>query len=1316
MSDVLVSVGRVAASAVAPGWGPLLYDTAQSLAAGPGAQQVGVRLTELQLLRSAEGAVIPRVFGTVRTGGHLIWADAAREHSYVTGGGKGTRSKSRRHFSYTISFAVAVCEGPITTIGRIWADGAVLDSSQYHWRVYTGTETQEPDSAVSSVQSDAAPAYRGLAYVVFEDFNISGFGNRIPQLNFEVFNTQSELGPKIQALALLPGGEFAHDTQLQVVQADTNQGQGQNYAANAHVEPGAADWTLSLDNMQSLCPQCQWVALRVPWFGDDLRLGHCQVQPRTETRHRETLPAASRWQVAGLTRATAPTVPQRADGSPLFPGTPSDASLLRAIADLKARGISILFYPDIVMDAPATQAEDPYGRAAPPRFAWRGEITCHPAPGRPNSADKSAAGEAQLRRFVTGRDSSGTRVNAWSLETMIVHYAKLCAAAGGVDAFLLGSELMGATRTRNASGTYPFAAHLNALAQTVRRHLPQAKLSYAAHWREYGGYKPPSQSDPLAFPLDDFWGSANADFVGIDAFVPLSDWRDEEGHIDGRMASHIGDLAYLRSNVEAGEYFTWAYRNEAERARQHRLAPHYRSGPWKNFKFFSRWWYGDHFTDHGVREHNPRLPVLESVWPKKTAWERQSKPIWFTALGCPAVDKGSNQPDAVPRPSLGDETRPHFSNGQRDDYIQRQYLRAMLSYWQEKQNTFVRLVDLNYDVNDPSFPPPPRPTKPRVRDMLPAERMFVVGWDVRPFPAFPQLEKWPDAADWATGYALNGRVSHTQLSHLLHLLSEGRIGSVRSERISPTGDDTLSGYLLDHSETAVGALRPLLRAFFLETMPQDGNFRALYRGQLPVRKIAAGDIVMDNDHAQAETHYADAASLPTALKLFYLNYEKDGSPAMAEARLEREPYAAAQIEWPLVLRPLQAQQMADKLLQEIWAARETIRLRLPPSYLGLEVGDVLQLAEKFWRILRLTDKGALEVEAVRHLPHLYEREPGEAFVQRQLERKAEAPSAQDAPPADQGAVRVAGPLRLHILDLPHLGMAAAGMPLVAAATNPWPQDALIAPQPAVWATALPAPTTMGETRNILRRGPRGRWDYASALDVHMAHGELESRPLADVLGGENRAAVRTDKGWEVLQFASAELLAPRLYRLRRLLRGQYGSDAVMADELSAGAAFVLLHPSLVPLTKDLGQLQERMRLRYGEGAHEDSARFWCEQDFAPAFVGLKPLAPVHLRAQFLPDGDIRISWVRRSRVQGDRWDAPVPLGEQSESYQLTFWRGATRLRRVRATAPFYLYRRAAYLADGGDQAALELEIAQCGATQIGYSARLPLPPLTRRHT
>src|SRR5262249_36219107 len=155
--------------------------------------------------------------------------------------------------------------------------------------------------------------------------------------------------------------------------------------------------------------------------------------------------------VAGLTRASAPTV-SLVDGRSAYGGTPSDESVRHLIAELKARGLKVTFYPFIMMDIPADNARpDPWsGGAAQPSYPWRGRISCDPAPGVGGSPDGTSAAAAQIDTFF-GVGSP----DAWGYRRMVLHYAQLAHDAGGVDAFLIGSELRSLTRVRSASGVYP---------------------------------------------------------------------------------------------------------------------------------------------------------------------------------------------------------------------------------------------------------------------------------------------------------------------------------------------------------------------------------------------------------------------------------------------------------------------------------------------------------------------------------------------------------------------------------------------------------------------------------------------------------------------------------------------------------------------------------------------------------------------------------------------------------------------------------------------------------------------------------------------
>lgn len=159
----------------------------------------GPRLKELDVTTSSYGSAIARQFGRMRVGGTIIWATDLVEHRETQGGGKGRPSVTS--YSYSASFAVALSSRPLSGIGRIWADGNLLRGAAGDLktggtlRIYPGTGDQQPDPLLTAAEAPGGcPAYRGLAYVVFEDLQLGDFGNRIPALTFEVFADDGRSG------------------------------------------------------------------------------------------------------------------------------------------------------------------------------------------------------------------------------------------------------------------------------------------------------------------------------------------------------------------------------------------------------------------------------------------------------------------------------------------------------------------------------------------------------------------------------------------------------------------------------------------------------------------------------------------------------------------------------------------------------------------------------------------------------------------------------------------------------------------------------------------------------------------------------------------------------------------------------------------------------------------------------------------------------------------------------------------------------------------------------------------------------------------
>jgi hypothetical protein len=265
----------------------------------------GPRLDSLRITSSTEGAVIPRVYGRMRMGGNVIWATDFREETKTTtqgggkGGGGGGKVKTTEYLYYT-SFAVALCEGPITGIGRIWADGKPMDLSGVSWRWYPGNEAQTADPFIAAKMGAAStPAYRGTAYVVFEDLPVANYGNRLPQLSFEVFRPLADPDTAeglTQAVTMIPAsGEFTYATQ------GIRKGSGgAQIPENLNALSDTADMVVALDRLQAMAPKVESVSLVVAWFGNDLRAGDCTIRPGVEVSEKTTSPQT--WSVNGVRR------------------------------------------------------------------------------------------------------------------------------------------------------------------------------------------------------------------------------------------------------------------------------------------------------------------------------------------------------------------------------------------------------------------------------------------------------------------------------------------------------------------------------------------------------------------------------------------------------------------------------------------------------------------------------------------------------------------------------------------------------------------------------------------------------------------------------------------------------------------------------------------------------------------------------------------------------------------------------------------------------------------------------------------------------
>ena len=299
------------------------------------------------------------------------------------------------------------------------------------------------------------------------------------------------------------------------------------------------------------------------------------------------------------------------------------------------------------------------------------------------------------------------------------------------------------------------------------------------------------------------------------------------------------------------------------------------------------------------------------------------------------------------------------------------------------------------------------------------------------------------------------------------------------------------------------------------------------------------------------------------------------------------------------------------------------------------------------------DAVTLEVDGARRLYRITAITDGAA---RAMQARAFDPLVYDAPPAFTpmvavGSPKLVGPPYPVVLDLAIARDATNTLQHLAVFADPWP-GAL-----ALWRDKggsygfermITRCAIIGETLDALAPGPVARIDRGAALRVQIRGCALSSVSEMRMLAGANVAALRgADGAWEILGFASAELVGEGTYRLSRLLRGLGGEEHLAKRQLPAGAAFVLLDEAVTPLVAGLSQVGAAHGWRVGP-ADRDYADASCVAFEATAGgKSLRPYAPARVRAargryvKLLDADDLLIGGItpllcaELDRVQGD---------------------------------------------------------------------------------
>ena len=580
------------------------------------------KLSEISIQTSTYNKIIPVVYGTNKLAGNVIWLSEVKEvsndNTITINIGKGQKIKQTNiDYFYFLSFAIAICKGEIYKLNNVWADTTLLDLSKYQYRFYNGTADQKPDSLIESIEGmGKVSAYRDICYIVFENFPISEFNNRIPNFLFEVTrkneinaNNKNSLENCIRGINFSPcAGEYIYDCIIQYKageQFDPDEletVEGIWYKINENNNSRISDGLLSLNQFFEEFKNCEWFAPQIAFFGNSLNCAECTIEPRIEFNYFPTgypiftkpdeYSIGNKWN-----RYNTKMLGKNSNGSFRFNGgTTSDSSILGFFKELKSRNKKTIFHPKILMDIDNI----------------------------PSS------------KLITGNcfdiKSFFTKTNGYN--EYIKHYAALL--KDYIDVFLIGSELYGLTSIRDENNNFPAIEELIKLAKDIKEILgPNVLMSYAADYKEY-------HNIDGWYALDELWSNKNIDFIGINAYFPITNLPQD---------SITNDI--IKNGWTSGEYYDYIYINGEQVSIDKKYAC-------KNIEY---WWSNTHINPDG----------------KITSWVPKSKKVWFTEYGFCSVDACTNEPYK----KAGDF--PKYSLGSSDFFAQRIAIEATEDFFKNSE-------------------------------------------------------------------------------------------------------------------------------------------------------------------------------------------------------------------------------------------------------------------------------------------------------------------------------------------------------------------------------------------------------------------------------------------------------------------------------------------------------------------------------------------------------------------------------------------------------------------------------------------------------
>jgi len=470
----------------------------------------------------------------------------------------------------------------------------------------------------------------------------------------------------------------------------------------------------------------------------------------------------------------------------------------------------------------------------------------------------------------------------------------------------------------------------------------------------------------------------------------------------------------------------------------------------------------------------------------------------------------------------------------------------------------------------------------------------------------------------------------------------------------------IQGYIVTKQMPARAAMESLMQAYLIDAYEADGRVVFVARGG-PVRATYTTDDLDAHTYGSDPTDVlsiqrTNESELPRKINVQYVDPDREYEQSLQYAsRLAGRAVSETTLEWAIAMNANDAAQIAEKLLASAWVGREQVGpFRLPYTEINLRPTDVIEI----------TDEGVTNRIRINKINY-----QSSGIVECTGVIECEGQYASDAVGihgvfAGSNPPSVVGAVTGHWLDINLLAdthdpdgvyVVAGSDELFFGAMFQTSMD-----DGATWIDTqwIDDEPTMGEATTVLAAHSADTVDRANTLRVTLLKttDTLSSIGLSTALSRTTNAAILGD---ELIIFETATLVSPGVYDLTGLHRGLRGTDTAAAHAI--GDRFVLLNDSAVYRVQ-IPDSRLSSAIKYRFVPYDEEPSSISPLDVTYHGYAYWPYAVAHLAAVDAGGGDYDVSWVRRTRLDGEwRDNVDVPLSEVAESYRVEVWNGLTKV-------------------------------------------------------